>query len=92
MDEVRSLQKKELVDSSLFLYSLRDLAPKDKVKFIREFFGYRLSKNGKRYAYGGLLEKLSGEKLSNNTFIIPEKNVSVISAYLESRGVSFVVK
>ena len=87
------MQKKELIDFSLFIYSFsKDTAPKDKVRFIREFFGYKLSKNEKRYSYGGLLEKLGGVKISNSAFFIPHKNVSVIEAYLKSRGVDFVVK
>ena len=35
------LQKKELANYSIFLYSFsKDMAAKDKVKFIRDFFGY----------------------------------------------------
>jgi hypothetical protein len=86
------LQKKEIEDYSLFLYSLKDITPKDKVKFIREFLGYSLSKNGKNYSYGGLLEKLKGIKVSNNSFLVPHENSSVVEAYLQSRGVSFVAK
>ena len=93
MNKGGNLLKKELVDYSFFLYSFsKDMAPKDKVKFIREFFGYRLNKNGRRYSYGGLLSQLNGTKISNSAFLIPKKNVSVIEAYLQSRGVEFVVK
>ena len=87
------MENKELIGHSLFLYSFNtDMAPRDKVKFIREFLGYRLSKNGKRYSYGGIRQKLGGTKISNNTFIAPAEKLSVIKAYLESRGVNFVVK
>jgi hypothetical protein len=68
------------------------MAPKDKVRFIREFFGYRLSKNEKRYSYGGILEKLKGVKISNSSFLVPHENSDIIEAYLKSRGVDFVVK
>jgi hypothetical protein len=68
------------------------MTSKDKVKFIREFLGYNLSKNGKNYNYGGLLPKLKGIKISNNSFLIPHQNSAVVQAYLESRGVDFVVK
>ena len=82
-----------MIGYSLFLYSFsKDMAPKDKVKFIRDFFGYKLSKNNTRYSYGGLLKKLGGIKISNNSFLINPKASEVIKAYLESRGVNFVVK
>jgi|GEM_PF-5187675 len=78
---------------SLFLYSFARLtAPKDKVRFIREFFGYRLSKSGRSYSYGGLLQKLKGIKISNSSFLVPNQNAEIIEAYLKSRGVDFVVK
>ena len=82
-----------MIGYSLFLYSFsKDMAPKDKVKFIRDFFGYKLSNNNTRYSYGGLLKKMEGIKISNNSFLIPPKSNDVIKAYLESRGVNFVVK
>ncbi len=87
------MEKRELVGYSLFLYSFgKGIAPKDKVKFIRDFFGYQLTKNNRRYSYGGLLKKLGGIKISNNSFLITPNNNEVIKAYLESRGVNFVVK
>jgi hypothetical protein len=91
---VENLEKKELIlDSVLFIYSFnRDMAPRDKVKFIRELFGYRLSKNQKRYAYKGILQKLNGIKLSNNAFLVNKENSQIVQDYLESRGVDFVLK
>lgn len=88
------MEKKELIGYSLFLYAFsRDMAPKDKVRFSREFLGYSLSrKTGKSYSYGGLLEKLKGIKISNSSFLVPHENSEIIEAYLNSRGVDFVVK
>jgi hypothetical protein len=89
----RVFENKSLAEHSLFLYSFsKDMQPKDKVKFIREFLGYKLSKNGKRYSYGGLLTKLGGTKISNNSFLVPNRNSKIIEAYLESRSVDFIVK
>ena len=68
------------------------MAPKDKVKFIRDFFGYRLAKNEKMYKYGGLLTKLGGKKISNNSFFVPSRNTIVVESYLKSRRVDFIVK
>jgi proline dehydrogenase len=75
-----------------FLKASLQLAEKNKVKFIREFLGYNLSKNGKRYNYGGLLEKLKGIRISDNSFLVPHQNSGVVEAYLQSRGVDFVAK
>lgn len=85
--------KKELKDYSLFIFSFnKNTAPRDKIKFMRYFFGYRSSKNSQMYAYSGLLKKLDGVKINNNSFMMPQKNTEVIKAYLESRGVDFIVK
>jgi hypothetical protein len=87
------LVEEELVDFSLILYSFnKNMLCKDKVKFIRDFFGYKISKNNKKYAYNGLLSKFKGIKISNSSFLIPHKNYSVVKAYLESRDIDFVVK
>ena len=87
------LQKKELANYSIFLYSFsKDMAAKDKVKFIRDFFGYRLSKNEKRYCYGGLLKRLGGTKISNTSFLVPNRNTTIVEVYLNSRSIDFVVK
>ncbi len=68
------------------------MAPKDKVRFIRDFFGYKISKNKKNYSYSGLLKKLNGVKISNNSFLVPKENQAIAEAYLQSRGVDFIVK
>jgi hypothetical protein len=88
------LQKREIVlGSSLFFYSfIKEMALKDKVKFTHEFFGYDLSNTKRRYARTGLLGRLGGTKLSDNSFFVPKRNTSIIKAYLDSRGVNFVVK
>jgi len=82
----------DIKDNAVFVYSIKNLKQNDKVKFIREFFGYRLSKNEKRYSYGGLLEKLKGIKISDSIFFVPLKNKEIVKAYLESRKVEYIVK
>lgn len=86
------MEKKDLADCRLFLYSFKDLAPKEKVKFLRDFFGYKQSKNNKEYSYLGLLDELNGAKLSKNTFLIPDKHSAKIKKYLKTKGVDFIVK
>src|SRR3989344_2962251 len=62
----------------LFYYSLSDIKRKDKMKFIREAFGYSLKKGKKEYIQKGLLENLNGEKLSPNTILIPSQETQTI--------------
>ena len=64
--------------NSLFYYSLSDIKRKDKMKFIREAFGYSLKKGKKEYIQKGLLENLKGEKLSSNTILIPSQETQII--------------
>ena len=86
------LLKKELEGYSLFMYSLRSLSMADKVKFIRDFFGYKITKGERHYSYGGLLKKLNGIKVNNSSFFVPSENFAVVDAYLKSKEVEFIVK
>ena len=87
------LEEKRLEEYSIFIYSFsKQAALKDKVKFIREFFGYGMSKNGRRYSYRGIISKLGGIKISNNSFMVPKEKAEIIEAYLRSHGVDFIVK
>ncbi len=74
------------------MYSLKDISMKGKVKFIRDFLGYRITKGNTHYSYGGLLKKLDGIKINNNNFLVPSGNSAIVEAYLKSKGVDFIVK
>lgn len=78
---------------SIVLYSFsRDMAAREKVKFIREFFGYGMMKNAKNYQYKGILQKLDGIKVSRSSFMIPPQNMPVVEAYLKMHKVDYVIK
>ncbi len=62
----------------LFYYSLSDIKRKDKMKFIREAFGYSLKKGKKEYIQKGLIENINGEKLSPNTILVPSQETQTI--------------
>ena len=62
----------------LFYYSLSDIKRKDKMKFIREAFGYSLKKGKKEYIQKGLIENINGEKLSPNTILVPSQEAQTI--------------
>ena len=85
------LQEKD--SKNIFLYSFpKDMAAKEKVKFLRGFFGYKSLKNDKEYPYQGFLEKLQGEKFAKNLFLVPDKHSAKVKKYLKSKGVDYVVK
>ena len=69
---------------SLFYYSLKNLNRKNKMKFIRKFFGYSLKKDRKEYKEKGLLEKIDGLKLGANVVLVPlEEMVKVKNIFNE---------
>jgi predicted nucleotidyltransferase len=55
----------------LFYYSLANLSRKDKMKFIRSTFGYRLKKSKKEYKQKGFIEEVGGIKLASNVVLVP---------------------
>ncbi len=57
----------------LFYYSLKNLDRKDKMRFIREMFGYTINKNMKEYNQIGVLDSINGKKLSSNAILIPSQ-------------------
>ncbi len=62
---------KEMQHRILATFSLNKIKQKDKMKLIRELYGYRLTKNGKIYYQKGFVEKYSGVKISSNAILIP---------------------
>jgi len=57
----------------LFSYSLNNLKRKEKMRFIRTLFGYRIIKNKKEYKQNGVLEVIGGKKLSSNVVLVPSQ-------------------
>ena len=70
---------------ALFSYSLKSLQPKDKVKVIRELFGYKDKKKSKTYYHKGLVEELRGRKFGANVILIPREHALTISNYFGAR-------
>lgn len=62
---------KKLSHYSLFTYSLSRLQQKEKMKFLRKFFGYKSTKEGKEYIQEGFLIGIGGKKLTSNSLLIP---------------------
>jgi len=60
---------KKLKHKLILSYSLSSLKQKDKVKFLRNLFGYK-EKKKKIYYHKGLLDKAEGEKIESNVIMI----------------------
>jgi len=56
----------------IYSFWINSLSQRNKAKFNREFY----SRTTKKYAYGGLLHKLGGEKLASGCVMIPFKEKS----------------
>ena len=55
----------------LITFSLNQLRQTEKMKLIRELYGYHLKKNDKTYKKPGSLDRCGGIKASSNSIIIP---------------------
>ncbi|MBU0628993.1 MAG: nucleotidyltransferase domain-containing protein [Nanoarchaeota archaeon] len=75
----------------LFYYSLRDLNRKNKMKFIRNLFGYRIMKDRKEYKQAGLLEKIGGSKLSSNAILVPLGDLSRVKKLFNDFKVKYKI-
>jgi len=57
--------------SILITFSLNKLKQQEKMKLIRELYGYGSNKNGKKYRKPGLLDRYKGTKISPNSILVP---------------------
>ena len=76
----------------LFYYSLQNLDRKDKMKFIRKFFGYNLRKNKKEYTQKGLLEQIGGTKLGSNVILASSEYILDIKNILNKFRIKYKIK
>ncbi len=76
----------------LFYYSLHNLDRKNKMKFIRRFYGYSLKKNKKEYAQKGLLEQRGGTKLGSNVILVSSESILDIKNVLNKFKIKYKIK
>ncbi|MFH1637729.1 MAG: nucleotidyltransferase domain-containing protein [Candidatus Woesearchaeota archaeon] len=60
---------------SLVTYSLAGKTNRAKMDFLRRLFGYRIRRQKKDYAYGGMLEKIQGIKLAPNAVLVKNEEL-----------------
>ena len=75
----------------LFYYSLNNLERKNKMKFIRNLFGYILKKDKKKYVQDGLLQEIRGLKLASNVILIPSNGILRIKSFFRKHKVSYKI-
>ncbi len=73
----------------LFYYSLKNLNRKNKMKFIRNMFGYALKKEKKEYKQPGLLEEIDGVKLAPNVVLIPLEDIAKVKNLFNEFNVKY---
>lgn len=75
----------------LFYYSLNELKRKEKMRFIREVFGYSLKKNKKEYKHKGMLESINGMKLASNVILIPAEETIKIKKIFSQFKINYKI-
>jgi len=83
---------KDLKHYALFIYSLRGLSQKKKVKVIRELFGYKDRKEKKVYEHQGLLDRTYSKKLSQNIILAPIIQKHYFDDFFKSNNIKYEVK
>ena len=62
---------KKLQHQLLFSFNLKNLQPKQKVKIIRQLYGYQTKKGEKTYVHKGLLQQEKAVKINPSTILVP---------------------
>jgi len=86
------MKKEELKHHVLFIYTFSNLSQKDKVKFIRELFGYKNITKKKVYEHDGLVQKTSSKKLAQNVILAPISESIKLSDFFNSRNIKTTLK
>jgi predicted nucleotidyltransferase len=86
---------KELPDGLIhfhqFYFTLNQLERKDKMRFIRTLYGYKLKKGKKLYENKGLLERYGGNKLSSNVILVPINQSNKIKDYFKKNKINYKI-
>lgn len=83
---------KNVKHSSMFKYSLTNLNKKNKMKFIRNLFGYKTKKGNKIYKHKGMLDHIGGKKISRNLILVPVEESLKLQKFFNSFKISPKIK
>ncbi len=81
----------KIIQKYLIYYSLNNLKRKEKMKFIRELFGYSIKKGKKEYLQRGLISKLDGIKLASNVILVNSQTLAEIKAFFNKNKVEYKI-
>lgn len=87
IEELKSLRQ-----HALFIYSLKGLSQKVKVKVIRELFGYKDKKEKKVYEHKGLVNRTYSKKLAQNVILAPIIQKQYFVDFFKKYNVKFDLK
>lgn len=76
----------------LYIYSLKELSQKVKVKVIRELFGYKDKKEKKTYEHKGLVDRTYSKKLAQNVILAPIVQKQYFDDFFRSNKIKYYVK
>ncbi len=79
---------KNIQHKILATFSLTSLSQNKKMKFLRQLYGYELSKKGKKYVQHGILQKYGGIKISPNSILIPLENIKEFRKLMSDFNIS----
>lgn len=80
---------KDTAHHYIVYYSLTKLNRKDKMKFIRAVFGYKIRKGKKEYAQKGILDEVAGFKLAPNAILIPSESIQKIKGIFKKFNLEY---
>ncbi len=75
----------------IFTYSLSDKSQRDKVRILRELFGYKETKGKKEYLHEGMLQRNYSKKLGSNVILVPAGFALYFNNYLQENKIKFGV-
>lgn len=82
----------KLRHNMLFSFRLSHLEPKNKVKVLRQLYGYKTKKQKKVYTNEGLLDAVGGLKLNPSTIMVPLAHYKMIYDFFGKNKVEFRVR
>ncbi len=76
----------------LVAYTCAGLKTKDKMKLIRELYGYSTKKQGTLYSHKGFVDSIQGIKLGTNVFLVPTTARKEIEKILSGKKVKYQIR
>ncbi len=83
--------KEELRHFMIFIYSISDKSQKEKVKILRDLFGYKEVKAKKEYLHEGMLQKNYSKKLGSNVILVPAGFALYFNNYFLQNKIKFEI-